>query len=248
MFLIFAFKSFANYDLNAGFGARTYPAFGFETFAELGYNQLLYGSAPGKGIFYGLVRPSLRLASSAVINSYDAKLEVYPISIIGFAAGHQYIKSDFEEFPFYDCEEIRCSGELKKDYVHMRAVLGFGPLVAIGMVEESRNTYNDPDNENLPVAEFRFAIRANPGSDENVRNQYILGYKLDKDMLAAISEYVYFKESEQFHKLNLLAYVSNGLKSNITYGIGTFESTEQNIGAVGVIRYIYRFTPSFKLF
>ena len=67
-------------------------------------------------------------------------------------------------------------------------------------------------------------------------------------MLAAITEYVYFKESEQFHKLNLLAYVSNEKNSNITYGLGTFESTNQNIGAIGVVRYIYRFSPSFRLF
>lgn len=227
---------------------RSYPGLGGEGFAEAGYNQLLYGDAPGKGILYGLVRPSLRVASSAVINSYNAKLEVYPISILGFAAGHQFIKSTFEDFPFYDCDEVRCSGELKKDYVHMRAVLGFGPVVAIGMVEESRNSYNDPDNDDLPVAEFRFAIKANPGSDENVRSQYILGYRLEKDMLAAITEYVYFKESAQFHKLNLLAYVKNGEKTNITYGLGTFESTDQNLGGVAVIRYIYRFSPSFRLF
>lgn len=243
-----AFNAFANYDLSAGFGARSYPGLGAEGFAEFGYNQLLYGDAPGKGIFYGLIRPSLKVASSAVINSYDAKIEVYPISIIGFAAGHQYIKSDFEDFNFYDCDEVRCKGDLKKDYVHMRAVLGYGPIVAIGMVEESRNAYNDPNNSELPVAEFRFAIKANPGSDENVRSQYILGYRIDKNMFAAISEYVYYKESEQFHKLNLLAYVSQSEKYNITYGIGTFESSDQELGAVGVIRYIYRFKPSFRLF
>ena len=67
-------------------------------------------------------------------------------------------------------------------------------------------------------------------------------------MFAAISEYVYYKESEQFHKLNLLAYVSQSDKYNITYGLGTFESSDQDLGAVGVIRYIYRFKPSFRLF
>lgn len=247
MFII-SLKVFANFDLSVGTGARTYPGFGFEGFGEIGYNQLLYGDAPGKGIFYGLIRPSLRLASSAVINSYDAKLEVYPISIIGFAAGHRFIKADFEDFPAFDCDEIRCSGELKKDYVHMRAVLGFGPIVAIGMVEESRNSYNDPSGEGLPVAEFRFAIRANAESDENTRSQYILGYRLDRDMIAAITEYVYYKESEQFHKLNLLGYISQGERSNITYGLGTFESSDTNISAVGVIRFIYRFTPNYKLF
>ena len=249
LIFIFSFNIFANIDLSAGAAARSYPAIGFETFAEFGYNQLLYGDAPGKGVLYGLIRPSIKAASSAVINSYDLKLEFYPISIIGIAVGHQNTQSDFEDFPFYDCEEVRCSGELKKDYAHIRAVLGYGPIIAIGMVEESRNNYDDPTGDQQPVAEFRFAIRANNGFDENTRSQYILGYRTaDKDMIALLTENVYFKESKQYHKMNLYAYQSTGKNSNVTYGIGSFESTDQAIGLIGVIQYIYRFSPTFKLF
>jgi hypothetical protein len=249
LFLIFSFHILANVDLSAGAAARSYPAIGFETFAEFGYNQLIYGNAPGKGILYGLLRPSIRAASSAVINSYDLKLEFYPISILGIAIGHQNIRSDFDEFPFYDCDEIRCTGELKKDYAHIRAVLGYGPIVAIGMVEESRNIYDDPDNEELPVAEFRFAIRARNDFDANTRSQYILGYRTEnKNMFALITEYVYFKESRQYNKMNLMAFQSKGKNSNITYGIGSFEATDQAQGLIGVFQYIYRFSPSFKLF
>jgi len=175
-------------------------------------------------------------------------MEFYPISIIGVAVGHQVIQSDFDEFPFYDCDEVRCTGELKKDYAHIRAVIGFGPIVAIGMVEESRNIYNDPNKDELPVAEFRFAIRANNDFDQNTRSQYILGYRLKNDMIGLVTEYVYFKESRQYNKMNLAVFQQKNNKHNVTYGIGSFEATDQAIGMIGVVQYIYRFSPSFKLF
>lgn len=208
----------------------------------------MYGDAPGKGIFYGLIRPSIKGSTSAVINSYDLKLEFYPISFIGFVVGHQKIQSDFDGFPFFNCDEIRCKGELKRDYVQFRTALGFGPIVAMIMTEESRNIYDDPEDEALPVAEFRFAVRANPDYDEYGRYQYMFGFKDQDQMYALVTEYTYFNKSKQYNKMNLVAYQTKAENSNVIYGIGSFESTDQKKGTIAVVQYVYRFSPSFKLF
>lgn len=243
----------ARLDLSAQTSFRSHPSVGGEVEIEAGYNQLLYGSGPGdagKNVLYGLARPSVALASSGVINAAKAKFELYPVSFLGVVVGHETIQSDYNEFTFFDCEnEVRCTGEIKRDYVQGRMALGAGPVVVSALVEESRNSYSADKEGARPPGEFRFVVLANPEFDNHYRSQYVLGFKTSFGTLAAITEYVYFKESKTYNRMNLIGLTAKFARTyNWVLGAGSFESSEIDPGGIVVFQFKYSFAPSDKLF
>jgi hypothetical protein len=241
IFLV-SFKSFAHMDLSVGGAARTYPAIGAEVSGAIGYNHILWGKSPKdetkKNPLYGIIRPILSASSSVVVNSYDARLEVYPISFMGLVAGRAHTRSDFEKFPFFDCEKVRCKGTMDRDYFMFKMALGHKSILAVGNVSVSRNQYNDPTGENLPVGEFRFATLASPGSDQMYRSQYILGYKLSSDdLIGVVAEYVEFADANQSHNMDLLVYSTKKKDTTYIWGLGQFSSTHQPKGLIMVLQW-----------
>lgn len=232
---------------------RSYPSIGAEAQLETGYNQRLWGEGPGKNkknVLYGLVRPSFALASSAVINTAKTKIELYPISFIGLVYGHEDIRSDYDKFPFFDCENVRCEGSIIRDYFQARMALGAGPVVFSGLLERSRNSYSvddrDPSN---PPAEFRFVTLVRPNNDEHYRSQYVLGMKSKYGTIIGVTEYVHFERSLQYNKMSFLGLTSRS-KKNILWlvGAGTFESSHVAQGAIFVLQLKKSFISSSQLF
>lgn len=250
--LLFSINAYAHFDFSAGGALRSYPALGGEFNAESGYNQLLWGDGPGPDknkVFYGLIRPTLGVSTSAVINNYDARLEFYPISFIGIVKGKVYIKSDFDKFSFYDCEKVRCMGTLERDYTTVKMALGFGPIMMVGSVTMSVNTYSDELNENKPVAEFRFATLAHPDADKMYRSQYVLAYKhSNRGIIGIVAEYTSFSESDQTNNMDLIIYTTKPANTTYVFGIGQFESTNQAHGLITVFQMKTDFIPSDKIF
>lgn len=244
-----SFNSYASFDLSAGTSLRTWPSLGAEVNIESGYNMIIWGAGDKKNPLYGLIRPSVKITSSAVINNYDARLELYPISFISLAAGHKYIKSDYEGFSFYDCDEVRCTGELRRDYTEFKMAFALKGITAVGKIVMSRNSYDDPDNKNQPIAEFRFATLANSGHDQMYHSQYVLGYNSLGGMIGVMADYVRFDESEHTYNMDLLIYSHKMNHSRYIYGIGQFESSHwQARGLIGIFQMKTDFIPSKKLF
>lgn len=249
---LFTFNTFAHTDLSAGGALRTYPSLGAEVNAQIGYNFLLWGKGPGqnkKNYMFGLLRPSINFNSSSVINGYDARLEFYPISFIGLAAGKRTNISNYDGFSFFNCEQVRCIGTLNRNYQEFKMALIIKKLVAVGTVVVSNNTYSDEDNERRPVAEFRFAMLANPKEDKLYRSQYIFGLSHSNNGIFGIAaEYVGFDKSGQTHNMDLLIYTTKAKKTTYIFGIGQFSSTHQPKGLIGVFQMRTDFLPSSKLF
>ena len=213
--------------------------------------MLLWGSGPGankKNPMYGLLRPTLSGASSVVVNNYDARVELYPISFLGFAAGRRHIQSSFEDFPFYNCEQVRCAGTIDRDYTQVKAAIGFGRFVTMANIIQSKNTYSDEDNEGKPVAEFRFATLANAKEDTMYRSQYVLAYKHSTGLIGIVAEYVKFDESDQTNNMDLLIYTTKSKSTTYVFGVGQFTSTHVAQGLIGVFQMRTDFLPSSKMF
>jgi hypothetical protein len=239
----------ANFDLTLGAAARTWPAFGPVVDIESGYNMVFWGAGDKKNPLYGLIRPSIKIGSSGVINAYDARFEFYPISFISIAAGHKYIKSEWDEFNFYDCEQVRCTGETRRDYVEFKMAMGFAGVTTVGKVLASRNSYSDPENLSQPVAEFRFAALASPGSDEMYNSQYILGYNAFGGMIGIMADYIKFENSEETYNMDLLIYTHKKNNSTYVWGLGQFISSHwSGKGLIGVFQIKTNFLPTKKLF
>lgn len=245
--LLLTTNAYSYFDLATITSYRSYPSSGAEIAIESGKNIVIYGEGKGSSPIYGLVRPRLRLSTSGVINAYDASVEFFPISFLGFEIGHMKTISNYEDFDFYDCESVGCKGSIQRDYVGQKMALGYKNIVAIGQNYIFRNQY-DYDNSNDPVGEFRYFSLANPKEDQSYFSRYALGYKLDKDLLLLVSEYNRFSKSKEVYRLNILAYVMKRQQSVYTFGAGTSKSTFIEEGFSAIFQWRYTFKESQKIF
>lgn len=242
----------AHFDLSAGAAMRTYPSLGAQANLNAGYNFVFWGQGPRKSKgspFFGLIRPALSVASSAVVNNYDMRLEVYPISFVTFVVGKKHIRSDYTKFTFYDCNVVRCVGNIDREYKQAKIALGFKKLIATASITESQNTYSDEKNEGKPVAEFRYAAKVNPREEKMYIAQYILGLKhSSRGIFGVLSEYVSFAKSDQTYNMDLFIYSTKPTNTNYIFGIGQFSSSHVARGLIGVFQMTTDFLPSSRIF
>jgi hypothetical protein len=244
--ILISFHSFASLDLSIGSALRTYPSLGAQFELESGYNMLLWGQGKKASPFYGLFRPNIKLATSAVVNQYDANLSFYPISFIGLEFGHRNIRSDFEDFPFYNCELVTCVGNIKSDYTGFKMALAYAGIIAMGKTRIYKSTYTQKDSKQF--TEFRYGALANAPEDQNIHTNYFLGYKINNNTLGIMHDYTRFSQSKQKYEMNLAVIMMKNKSSSYTFGAGNFRSTHQKAGAIFVFRYQLEIWPSEKLF
>ena len=246
LILLISLNLFAQFDLSLGTSARSFPAVGAEVFVDSGYNQVLWGKGDKKNPLYGLIRPALTVASSVVVNNYDARIEFYPISFIGLVRGYKHINSKFEDFPFFDCENVRCMGDIKRDYTRAKIGIGAKGIIALWEGTLSNNSYSGDDPR--PVAEFRFATLAAPQSDSMYQSRYVLGIKHSSGIFGIVSDYVKFNKSKQTRNMDLFIYTHKSSRTLYTYGIGQFSSTHWAKGVIAVFRMKTNFLDGKTLF
>jgi hypothetical protein len=246
VFLLLSNLSYASFDLSAGTNARSYPGVGGEAYIESGYNAVLWGKGIKKNPLYGLVRPAVRFSSSGVINSYDARVEFFPISFLGFVRGYQHINSRFEKFNFYNCENVRCTGDIKRDYTKAKLALGALGFISIVELTISHNEYSGNGSE--PVAEFRFATLAEAGQDSFNQSRYVLAYKHDKGVMGILTQYTKFSNSGQSHNMDLFIYSQRSDRTVYTFGAGQFMSSHWARGFVAVFQMRTNFLDTKAIF
>ncbi len=244
--LSFSTWSFTDrFDLNYGAQGRTLPALGAEAFTESGYNQLLWGEKKeSKDFKYGLIRPSIGTSTSAVINSFKAELEVFPISFIGFAAGRQYVHSNFD-FNFLDCDEVNCQGEFKRDYVESKMALGHAGWIIVGNYKV--DSIEGPLSSK-PMADWRNVIVGNPKRDLQIEKKLFIGKTLSDKMAGVLYETVQFQGSRE-RKESFFGVIQLK-KETTTYvlGAGAFQSDRRPMGFQLYLRFNQVVFPSLKLF
>jgi len=249
-FLLFltALTSWASptkFDFNTGLQGRTLPALGAELYADSGYNFIFWGKKENpKDILYGLIRPSLGASTSGVINSVKGELEFFPISILGFAAGRQYLNSNYE-FPFLDCENVTCKGEFIRNYVESKMVLGFKGWVALGNYKI--DTLRAP-NRDTPMADWRNVIVGDPGEEVQVEKKLLVGKIFDNKMIGVLIENVQFQGSGERKESFAGIYQVRYDKTNYMFGVGGFHTDQQPMGFQFYFRIHHVALPSLKLF
>lgn len=244
---IFSFSALATMDLHYGAQGRSYPGLGGEFYLETGYNQLLWGSDPGgekKQPWYGLIRPSIRLSTSAVVNQAEAKIEVFPISFIGMAAGRRSLKSDYD-FNFYNCDEVHCRGTMERNFVQGKMAIGFFGIIMMGQITTEQIEHSEDDK---PFAEFKKGMIGAPGFDISTEQVALLGYKMQSgSMIGVLSNFTRFEHSEQTFQMNLGIYQFKSESSQYTIGLGTFESTHIPLGGIAVFKWQFDVVSTKKM-
>ena len=200
-------------------------------------------------LFKGMIRPGIQTTHSVVVNDYDASVSFYPVSFIGLVAGHKELYSRYDEFASYDCEQIRCKGAMKKDYLQGKIALAWGKLFLTASYSEFRNSYNDPSGNQLPVAEYEWVSAVAPHFERSVRRKYFGGYILPNgNILGLNADYREFEFSNQNYLFEALIYQIKLSNWRLTLGAGRLGSTEVATDGVIVLRLTHILAPSLPLF
>lgn len=235
----------SKFDLHAGIQGRTLPGLGAELYAESGYNFVFWGKKEKpKDILYGLIRPSFAVSTSGVINSVKAELEVFPISILGFAAGRQILHSNFE-FPFLDCQEVQCRGEYIRNYVESKMVLGHKGWIALGNFKV--DTLHSPSGT-VPMADWRNVIVGEPGEEVQIEKKLLVAKIFSNHMLGVLFENVRFQGSGERKESFAAIYQVRKEQTSYMFGAGGFHTDQRPMGFQIYFRIHHIALPSLKLF
>lgn len=233
------------FDLSAGIQGRTLPALGAELYADAGYSHLLWGKKEEpKDVLYGLIRPSIGVASSGVINGVKGEIEIFPISILGFAVGRQYVNSNFD-FNFLECSKITCEGEFQRNYVETKMVLGHKGFIIMGSFKV--DTLTSP-SESRPMADWRNVIVGDPGEDVQHDKKLIIAKIFHNHMVGVLMENTRFIGSGEMKESYAAIYNVRYSKTSYMLGVGTFKSDQQPLGFQLYFRIHHVAFPSLKLF
>lgn len=245
LLLLSSLTLWAKFDLNYGLQGRTLPGLGAELYADSGYGQLLWGKKETPQDFlYGLVRPSVGVSTSGVINSAKAELELFPISILGFAVGRQYMNSNFE-FPFLDCDAVTCKGEYQRNYVETKMVLGYKGWIVLGNYKV--DTLLSPD-EDVPMADWRNVIVGEPGEEVQIDKKLMIGKLFSNKMLGVLIENTRFEGSGERKESFAGVYQVRHKDTMYMMGVGGFHTDQQPMGFQLYFRIHHVALPSLKLF
>lgn len=234
-----------NFDSSIGTQGRSSPAIGAEIYAESGYNIVWWGKKKGpKDVFYGLIRPSLALSSSAVINSAKAEIEFFPVSFLGIAAGRQIINSNYE-FPFFKCEETVCKGTYERNFVEAKMALGAGGWIGVAHYKVD---ILETSNDKLPMADWRNVILGNPGREVQIEKKLILAKAFGNSLAGVLIENVQFQGSRERKESFAGIYQIRHKDTNYMLGLGAFHTNQEPLGPILYFRINHVLIPSLKLF
>lgn len=241
-------SAYSQVDLSVNANARSWPSLSGAAGIDLGYNLALWGEIDKKNPMYGFLRLQATADTSVVVNSTDYRVSFYPISFLSFGAGRSELKSSYDEFDYYDCSRVRCEGDLNKDYVFGKALIAYSDFVASVFYRESRNSYNDPDNTNLPVGEYSSVNIVNQGDEESVLRSYFLGYIMGDSSFGFFSEKLEFLKSDQESELNAFIYRITSGNWQYTYGVGSQHSSVEKAQATVFIDITFEFLRNNAIF
>jgi hypothetical protein len=247
LILFSALTSFAQsqFDLSAGVQGRSRPTIGAEAYVDSGLNKVFWGEKnEPKDFLYGLIRPSLGVSTSAVINSAKAEIEIFPISFLGFSVGRQYMNSNFE-FPFFECKEVTCTGEFQRNYVEMKMALGLKGWILVGNYKV--DTMTSP-NDDEPMADWRNVIVGNPGEEVQIDRKLLFGKIFGNKLVGVLAEYTQFLGSREFKESYAAVYQFKKNNTAYMFGAGSFYSSQQPTSLILYFRINHQYFPSLKLF
>lgn len=246
--LIFCPNTYPQFDLSYSLDARSYPGPSGGFNVEMGHSFPLWGNPGKSNTMFGIIRPSLILDSSIVVSSYDANVTVYPISFIGLGIGKKEMKSEYDEFTYYDCDTIRCKGSLNKVYSMAKLAIAYQSFISSYTYRHFNNEYDDKKNLSLPVAEYEYAIQVNTSEETQVQKTFFLGYKLGENTLGLVSNNVEFLKSDTSYFLNIAIYQTQFSYFKTVLGAGTIGNSNLNPSGVIVLKLTHQLSPTLTLF
>lgn len=222
------------WDYSAQFLGRTYPLGGIFA-GTLGYNTLLWGD-PKQSIWqYGYLRPNVTVATVGIVNRFQADLDFFPVSILGFRVGQAWSHRLLRTQSVYDCTLYECLALVSRQYIEAQLTLGMGQFF---VVQTARWTHLSHSSGSGIFADDTHVLPAISAGDHSAQYVTIAGYKIDPSWRAG----VYLMHSRVFGTSTLHNHVM-GFGQWVTgqwsflAGLGATHSSLNPLGfsAVGVV-------------
>lgn len=181
-------------DYAAGMMGRAYPP-GAMFYGTLGHSWRLWGHDPVPSLprigpgpseiegsplwHYGYVRAVANVQTAFVMNRATAELEIFPISIFGFAVG-QGIHQTPSLSQQFDCKtSSACKGVLDRTSLRAQALVGYQKFFGLLVVRKEWITQASANRPGLPFTDEGLGIRGAPGRDQFVSMNGAFGYQID---------------------------------------------------------------------
>jgi hypothetical protein len=189
----FAFVLF-NYQATAK-GALDYR---FETFArttpvgaylrgELGYAQTFWGKGERQNPLYGMIRPSIRLQTSGIINSADAKIEFYPISFLGLYVGKSFMSRQAKNLDGFNCDVVICkASKINRNLWGAQMALKVGNFFSIVRYQFHSTEIKDKIGIGAGYAEEQGTLIGSGTKDTLLQALHVLGFQYKRDEAVAV--------------------------------------------------------------
>ncbi len=228
LFFCFSQKLWADgLDYSADGGFQTYPL-GSLFSAQAGYGAKIWQapeSGPADFWKYGYVRPQIKVDSIFLINRITAELEFYPISLLGFSAGGGVSQRDVQKYKDFDCDALRCRGELTYELIRANLTLGYADFFF-----NARGTYQKFHSASRTQAfydEMSYLVGQAGGDDQ--RSLQILGGQKISDKWSALvagsfQEFIHTRNNNAA-VLALVNYTEGPWRAS--FGLGEYRSTHQ---------------------
>lgn len=247
LFLIFSFQVQAFFERGLSAAAGNNPA-GANINASLAYNYKVWDkrSDSNDALFwnYGYLRPKISYESSVYINTFDAQLHIYPISLFGIIVGTQYSERAVKSLDLFDCDLANCKGNVRKNYYKLNLNLGYGSV--IGALAYGKDFLEGSDNNTPSLVEYNSMLLF-PQKTTVLENKVaFVGYKWSKNFTLALYESYYEIESKKSEGQYIVGNYKDGDFSWLV-GVGTFGSDYNEKTFAGFVKVSWLLDPSLSL-
>ncbi len=247
--LVSGFNAQAFFERQVSGVASSRP-FGLVLTAGLAYNQKIWDDSSETFWKYGYIRPKVAFDTSFLVNTAVAELQVYPISIFGFAVGSSYAYRSVQKNEEYDCDKLSCRSELHRNYFRANLNLGAGNFIS-SLNYQVEHFYISRD-DNKPSVDLGTLLVLAPKNAQQEKMIAFFGYKM--------SEYIDVGVLEMFHQATDPAtdikmksegqyFVARVKHEDFKYmgGVGTFGTDYKEKSFAAIFKVIWVLDPTLSL-
>ena len=148
-----------------------------------GYSIPLWEKREKSPVLYSFVRPMVSMRTSGIINAFDTRLEIYPISFLGIVAGRETVLREAKSLSTFDCTVIDCQGRVTKDYIGARMALKYKSTFFMADMRTIALSFNRP---NRRFSDELSTLEAGPSKDRLVNVIGILGQEINDHYATAL--------------------------------------------------------------
>lgn len=232
--------------------ARTQPI-GAYLRAEMGYGQTIWGKGDRSKPLYGMIRPVVRVQTSGIINSAQARLELYPISFLGVYVGKGIMSRQASNLDGFNCDIIICkASNISRNLWGAQMALKIGPIFSI--VRYQFHSTEVKNQQGLGYAEEQGTLIGSGTKDTLLQALHVIGFQYSKrEALAVLFKRNFTRNSRQDSTMTTLLWRKqfSYKKSNdltLMVGPGAFHTYQGSTHPTAIAILQYNPKPGLTLF